>query len=169
LLYLSGMEAIIFSYREALLLSSIAVVGFYTIIQASLHPFKGRLTNILDIIFMGIFLLLATVTLYLYPSIDGYDEVNIVVKVLGYLSFVLFCVMVAYHVYHITKDTHWNIYLTNMFHKKVKKHSEKLDFLTSVAASDKGELFSYSSSSSYIELEKIPKSERFRESLLEQM
>jgi len=169
LLYLSGMEVIIFTYREALLLSSIAVVGFYTIVQTYFHPFKGRLTNILDIAFMGIFLLIATITLYLYPSIDGYDEVNIVVKVLGYLSFVFFCIVVIYHVYHTTRRTQWNIYLTDMFQKKMRKHSEKLDFSTSTAASDKGELFNYSSSNTYIELETIPKSERFRETLLEQM
>jgi len=169
MLYLSGMEVIIFTNREALLLSSIAVVGFYTIVQTSFHPFKGRLTNILDIVFMGIFLHIATITLYLYPSEDGYDEVNIVVKVLGYLSFVFFCIVVAYHVYHTTRRTQWNIYLTDMFQKKMRKHSEKLDFLTSTAASDKGELFNYSSSNTYIELERIPESERFRESFLEQM
>ena len=169
LLYISGMEAIIFSYREALLLSSIAVIGFYTIVQASFHPFKGRLTNTLDIVFMGIFLLIATITLYLYPSTDSFDKVNIVVKVLGYLSFAFFCILVAYHVYHTTRHTHWNIYLTDMFQKKMKKHSEKLDFLTSTAASDRAELYHYNSSHTYIELETLPKSERFRETLLEEL
>ena len=70
LLYLSGMEAIIFTYREALLLSSIAVVAFYTIVQASFGPFKDKLINFLDLIFMGIFLLLDTVALYIYPSTE---------------------------------------------------------------------------------------------------
>ena len=121
LLYFSGMEAIIFTYREALLLSSIAVVGFYTRVQASFHPFKDKLINFLDLMFMGIFLLL--VALYIYPSKDGHDKVNIAVNFsVGYLSFVFFCLVVLYHSYHITKHTHLNIYLTNLFWNKVNRH-----------------------------------------------
>ncbi|XP_065914017.1 uncharacterized protein [Dysidea avara] len=167
LLYLSGMEAIIFSYREALLLSSIAVVGFFTIVQASIHPFKDKLINALDIMFMGIFLLLATVTLYLYPTTDSFDKVNIVVKVLGYLSFVLFCTIAAYHVYHITRHTRWNIHLTDLFWKKVNKRRDQFKFLPTRSGSDSG-LYEYGDHN-YRKLETFPQKERFQESLLEQM
>ena len=40
----------------------------------------------------------------------------------------------------------------------MKKHSEKLDFLTATANShEKTELYHYSSSQTYIELETVPK------------
>ena len=159
LLYLSGMEAIIFSYREALLLSSIAVVGFYTVVQAAIHPFKDKLINALEVIFMGIFLLLATITLYLYPNTDNFNRVNIVVKVLGYLSFVLFCAVVAYHVYHVTKNTRWNNYVRDLFWKKVNKHHQQLKVFQNSELEDH----------SYRKLEASTEKEKFQESLLEYM
>ena len=49
LLYLSAMEAIIFSSREALLLSSIAVVAFFGLLQAYVNPFKSKLVDAVDL------------------------------------------------------------------------------------------------------------------------
>jgi len=80
LIYLSTMESIIPSYPEALLLSNIIVVLVFAIWQAYIRPFKNTLINILDLIFMGIFILLSIITLYLYPSTSGYDKVNIAVN-----------------------------------------------------------------------------------------
>ena len=116
---------------------------------------------------MGIFLLLATVTLYLYPSTDSYGKVNIVVKVLGYLSFVLFCTIVAYHVYHIKKHTHWNIYLSDLFWKKINKHREQLKFLPAQSGSN-SEFYQHGEHN-YRKLETFSQKEPFQESLLEQM
>ncbi|XP_065914891.1 uncharacterized protein [Dysidea avara] len=166
LLFLSGMEAIIFTYKETFLLSSIAIVGCFTIVQASFHPFKDKLINFLDLIFMSIFLLLATVTLYLYPSTEGYDEVSIVVKVLGSLSFVFFCLIVLYHSYHITRHTRWNMYLTDIIWNEVNNSSVPYHFLSSQNSSQSD---ISQRDHNYRKLESIPPHARFRESLLEQM
>ncbi|XP_065914525.1 uncharacterized protein [Dysidea avara] len=96
LIYLAVTEAVLFSSDEALLLSNIFVVGFFAFIQAFILPFKTLLSNVLDLLFMGIFLILCIVAQILYPS--GTD-LDIVVNILGYFSFVLFSFIVIYHVY----------------------------------------------------------------------
>ena len=55
--------------------------------------------------FMGIFIILATVTLYLYPSTSGHKE-YVAVNILGGVAFLLFCVIIIFHlsdaVMHLT-------------------------------------------------------------------
>ena len=103
LVYLSIMEAVISDDKETVLLSSIVVVGTFAFIQASVFPFRNKLINIMDLIFTGIFLLLSSIVLYFHPNVNGYRKVNIAVNVLGYTSFVVFCVIIVYHIYHATK------------------------------------------------------------------
>ena len=105
LIYLSTMESIIRSYQEALLLSVVIAVLAFAIVQAYIRPFKNTIINILDLIFMGIFILLSVITLYIYPSTSSYAEVNIAVKVLGSVAFVLFCFVLVFHVHNIIKKT----------------------------------------------------------------
>ena len=107
LIYLSGMESIIFSYQEALLLSSIVVILAFTIIQAYIHPFKNTMVKILDLLFMSIFIMLSVITLYLYPTTSGYERVNIVVNVLGYVTFFIICLVVGFHINNAVKHTRW--------------------------------------------------------------
>ena len=167
LLYLSAMEAVIFSSREALLLSSIAVVGFFALLQAYVHPFKDKLVDAIDLIFMGVFLLLAAVTLYLYPSENGFEEVNIAVTVLGYVGFILFLVVIAYHVHHKTRHAKWNVYLTEYFRKKVNKQYKRHSIIS--LSGSLGNDSTYHSDHRYSEINTIPKSARFQESFLEEM
>ncbi|XP_065893230.1 uncharacterized protein [Dysidea avara] len=168
LLYLSAMEAVIFSSREALLLSSIAVVGFFALLQAYVHPFKDKLVDAIDLIFMGIFLLLAAVTLYLYPSENGFEEVNIAVTVLGYVGFILFLVVIVYHVYDATKHTQWNIWLTKLFWVRVTKYCNKGNNFLPSTNSVETDFTSYSGQS-YNESDGNSPYVRFQESFLEQI
>ena len=105
LMYLSGMESIIFSYEESLLLSSIVVIFALTVMQAYVNPFKQTLINILDLLFMSIFIVLSVITLYLYPSDSGYERVNIATNVLGYVAFFITCLVVAFHINNVVKHT----------------------------------------------------------------
>ena len=52
--------------------------------------------NAVDQAFMGTFLLLAAVVLYLYPNENGFEEVKIAITVLGYVGFVLFLIVIMY-------------------------------------------------------------------------
>ena len=56
----------------------------------------GPVSNVLDLLFMGIFLILCIVTHILYQD---NDDVNTAVNVLGYFSFMLFCFIAVYHFY----------------------------------------------------------------------
>ena len=129
LLYLSGMEAVNFSLPEALLLSSIITVGVFMCMQSYIQPYKTTLNNTVELLFIGIFFLIAMVTLYLYPSTNGYEDVNIVVQVLGYLSFFMFCLVVVYHVYSATRHKLWNIYLTDCAWKVINKYKNRYSLL----------------------------------------
>jgi len=100
------MEAAILDNKETILLSSIMVVGTFAFIQASVFPFKNKLINIMDLIFTGIFLLLSSIILYFHPNVNGYRKVNIAVNIFGYTSFIVFCVIILYHIYHATKGLH---------------------------------------------------------------
>ncbi|XP_065914879.1 uncharacterized protein [Dysidea avara] len=96
LIYLALTEAVLFSNDQALLLSNIFAVGFFAFAQTFILPFKTLLSNVLDLLFMGILLILCIATHILYQDDDDiYSAVN----VLGYFSFVLFCFIIIYHVY----------------------------------------------------------------------
>ena len=116
---------------------------------------------------MGVFLLLAAVTLYLYPSENGFEEVNIAVTVLGYVGFILFLVVIAYHIHHKTRHAKWNVYLTEYFQKKVNKQYKHRNIIS--LSGSLGNDSTYHSDHRYSEINTIPKSARFQESFLEEM
>ena len=107
LVYLSAIDSVLFSYQEASLLSGVVVVLAFAIVQAYIHPFKNTLINVLDLMFTGIFTLLSVITLYLYPTTSGYDEVNIGVNILGFVAFFLFCLVIVFHIHNVVKHTKW--------------------------------------------------------------
>ena len=106
LIFLSTMESVIFSYQEALLLSGATVLFAFVIVQAYIQPFKNTIINLLDLLFMGLFILLSMITLYLYPSTSGYNEVNVAVNI-AYAAFFLFCLIMGYHVHTSLKTLAW--------------------------------------------------------------
>jgi len=130
------MEAVIFDYREALLLSSIAVVGFFAIIQSYIRPFKYSFVNLLDLTFMGAFLLLSAVTLYLNPTTNGFTDVNIAVSVLGYFGFTLFLLVVLYHIFMINKHTRVCVSIIEQGQNWQKMIKNALSFLLPSATND---------------------------------
>ena len=166
------MEAVIFSYPESLLLSSIIVVGIFMFAQGYIHPYKTTLNNITDLIFMGIFFIIATVSLYFYPSKYGYEEVNIVVKVFGYLSFVIFCLIVLYHCYYVTRHKRWNIYLTDCAWRFIKNCKDKYGVLwepDTVNFKANHDMHNFSTHTYQGVADSSGTMVRFRESLLEYM
>ena len=150
LIYLSGMESIIFSYQEALLLSGATVLFAFAMVQAYIHPFKNTLINLLDLLFMGLFILLSMITLYLYPSTSGYDEVNTAVNIV-YIAFLLFCLIVGYHIHAALKSFAWYGRTTkkmmdksNMKNWKVNQHFSLSTTATSIDyKSDSDSNYSY--------------------------
>ena len=105
-IYLSGIESIIFTHQEAQLLSGTTVLFMFVMVQAYIQPFKNVIINLLDLLFMGIFILLSMITLYLYPSTSGYDDVNSAVNI-SYAAFFLFCLVVCYHIHIALKQFTW--------------------------------------------------------------
>ena len=125
LIYLSGMESIIFSYQEAQLLSGITVLFVFVVVQAYIQPFKNMIINLLDLLFMGIFILLSMITLYLYPSTSGYDEVNSAVNI-SYAAFFLFCLVACYHIHTALKQFAWYGRATKTLMTKSKMEDWKI-------------------------------------------
>ena len=123
LTFLSAMEAIIVLNREALLLSGIFVVAAFITLQAYIHPFKNTLVSILDLIFMELFVALSLISLYLYPK---YDSVNIAVNVFGYTAFLVFCLVLVYHIHNIFKYTRWFVSINVVLAKELNKIKMKL-------------------------------------------
>ena len=158
LVYLSGMESVLFSYQEASLLSGVVVVLAFAIVQAYIHPFKNTLVNILDLTFTGIFILLSVITLYLYPSTSGYDKVNIAVYVLVLVAFFFFLVVIAVHVHNAVKHTRWYNHAIFVVDKKLKV-KEKWEYLFSSSTKDL----------EYTDTFELPDYSRLRESFLEQL
>ena len=107
LIYLSGMESIIFAYQEALLLSTIVVVVISAILQAYVCPFKNMTMDMLDLSLTGIFILLSVITLYSYPSAYGYGTVSIAVDILGSMALFLFCIVILGHINNVVKHAKW--------------------------------------------------------------
>ena len=173
LLYLSLMEAVIFSFPESLLLSSIIVVGVFMFAQGYIHPYKTTLNNITDLVFMGLFFIIATVSLFFYPSVNGYEKVTINVKVCGYVSFVVFCLVVLYHCYYVTRHKHWNVFLTDHVWRFINNYKNKYDLLwepTAVVNVKPDHDMDNLSTHKYQEVDDSSgRMVRFRESLLEYM
>ena len=124
LIYLSGMESILFSYQNSLLLSGVVVVLLFAFIQAYLHPFKNKINNILDLMFMGIFITLAIVILYLYPNTTGNEE-NIAINLLGSVAFLLFIFIIIFHLHDVLMDFTWYSKLTEPLKTKFNKNMQK--------------------------------------------
>ena len=167
LIYLSVMEVVIFDFREALLLSSIAVVGLFAVIQSYIRPFKNKITNILDLAFMGVFLLLSAVALYFSPTTSGYAEVNIAVSVFGSIGFILFLLVVLYHIYQISKHTKLCMWLIEQYQKTVNKIQNSSNF--SPPRPPRNNTFSLDHS--YVKVGDLPQlpEEQFQESLFEHL
>ena len=125
LIHLAIMETVIFADIEALLLSSITVVGAFTIVQAYIRPFKSSFINILDLSFTSIFLLMSSIVLYLNPTSNGYKGSDIVVRCLGYVAFLLFTVVVIYQIRYVSRKYSWYINASEKFWKKMYKHKER--------------------------------------------
>ena len=106
LIYLSGMESLLFSYQDSLLLSGVLAVLLFAFIQAYIHPFKNTINNILDLMFMVIFIALSSVILYLYPSTSGKEE-NITVNIFGSMAFVLFCFITIFYLHNAIMQFVW--------------------------------------------------------------
>ena len=107
LIYFSGMESILFSYQDSLLLSGVIVIILFTVIQAYIHPFKNSVNNTLDLAFMEIFITLAVVILYLYPDTLGHEG-NIAVNILGSIAFILFCLILIFHFHNTIMHLTWH-------------------------------------------------------------
>ncbi|XP_065915059.1 uncharacterized protein [Dysidea avara] len=158
LVYLSGMESVLFSYQEASLLSGVVVVLAFAIVQAYIHPFKNTLINVLDLTFTGIFILLSVITLYLYPSTSGYDEVNIAVNVLGFVAFFFFLVVIVFHIHNAVKHTKWYNRVVSVLQERLKL-KEKWEYLFPSETKDL----------EFTDTFDLPDYSRLRESFLEQL
>ena len=128
LISLSILETIGFQFTEVLLVSSMKIVGAFALSQAYCHPFKSTLINILELTFMSIFLLQSAVTLYFYPSIYGYNEVNTAVIVFGALAFVLFCLVILFHVHNVCSHTTWHATVRQAFEGHFRKYLPKKSY-----------------------------------------
>ena len=98
LIYFAGMEVILHSYQGPLLLSGVIVILLFVLMQAYIHPYNNRINNSLDLMFMGIFITLATVVLYLYPNTTS-NKQYIAVHILGGVAFLLFCFIIIFHLH----------------------------------------------------------------------
>ena len=137
LIYLSGMESLLFSYQDSLLLSGVLAVLLFAFIQAYIHPFKNTINNILDLMFMVIFIALSSVILYLYPSTSGKEE-NITVNIFGSMAFVLFCFITIFHLHNAIMQFVWYLKFIDALKAKfnIKNIGRNWNSLLSIAASD---------------------------------
>ena len=168
LIYLAIMETIIFADIEALLLSSIIVVGTFTIFQAYIRPFKDSFINIMDLAFTGNFLLISSIVLYLNPTVNGYKDSDIVVNVLGIVAFLMFCIVIVYHIRFVSKKYTWYIDTSQKFWKKIKSYEDsKLisAFLSADTIHKKANLDRYHA----MEDLEVSQEEQYQEPLFEKM
>ena len=120
LVLLSAVSFVAFESPETVLAVSIVIIGMFTLVQAYICPYKSRLINTLDLIFMEIFLLLGVLSLFFsfINSTSNYDNVDITVTVFGYCSFLLFLLLIVYHIYNISKEKKWFTPIAGIFSKK---------------------------------------------------
>ena len=123
------MKSILFSYQDSLLLSGVVVILLFTVIQAYIYPFKNRINNILDLLFMGIFITLAIVILYLYPN-TGHEE-YIAVNILGGTIFLLFLFIMIFHLHNV-----WYSKFTEALNIKFNMKNDKWNPLHPIGVSD---------------------------------
>ena len=127
LIYLSGMESVLFSYQHSLLLSAVLAVLLFTIIQAYIRPFKKSINNSLDLMFMGIFIILGIVILYLHPDTLRNKD-HIAVKILGGVAFFLFCVIILFHLHDVLMHLTWYSNFTKALRIKFNMKIVKSDW-----------------------------------------
>ena len=109
------------------LISCLVAVGTFTFIQASVFPFKNKLINILDLLFSGIFLPLSSVVLCTSIQVLMVTKEQLAVRVFGYSSFAVFCVVILYHIYRATKGSSCyfkNFDTVNRLKDKYEKNKE---------------------------------------------
>jgi len=82
------------------------------------------------------------------------------------VGFILFLVVIVYHVHHKTRHTKWNIYLTEIFQKKVSKQNKRRSVIS--LSGSLGSDSSHHSDHRYSQINSIPKSAQFQESFLEE-
>ena len=121
LICISGLESYLFSNQ--LLLSGVIVILFFALMQAYIHPFKSTINNTLDLMFMGLFITLSVVVLYLYPNTSDTKQ-SIAVNILGSLAFLLFCFIMIFHIHDTVK--HFKFYSKFIETLKIKFYVEKL-------------------------------------------
>ena len=109
LIFLSTMESALFQYQESLLFSAVVAVFLFAFVQAYVHPFKTKINNILDLMFMGIFIILGIVILFLNSNMSDYEDYtyNIAVNSLGGVGFLLFCVVIIFHLQYALHYLTW--------------------------------------------------------------
>ena len=109
LIFLSTMESALFQYQESLLFSAVVAVFLFAFVQAYVHPFKIKINNILDLMFMGIFIILGIVILFLNSNMSDYEDYtyNIAVNTLGGVGFLLFCVIIIFHLQYALHYLTW--------------------------------------------------------------
>ena len=84
------MESILFSYQDSLLLSGVIVILLFVLMQAYIHPFKNTINNMLDLMFMVVFIALSIVVLYLYTDTLGHKKF-IAISIFGGIAFLFSC------------------------------------------------------------------------------
>ena len=163
LIYLSGMESISFSYQDSLQVSGAVIVLLFALIQAYIHPFKNKINNILDLMFMGIFITLAIVSLHLYPPDTSHLKETIAVETLGSVAFFLFCFIIFFHLNDALNSFTWYSIFTKSFKAKfnIKNNWNPLHSITSKDAIQKPDKSSVNDSLKYACLQESLLEEQF--------
>ena len=137
LIYFSALESFLFSHQGSLLLFGIVVVLLFALIQSYIHPFKNTIHNILDLTFMGFFIILSIIVLYLYPNTPGHEEF-IAVNIIGSFAFLLFCLIITFHVNDALMHFTWYSRINETLKTKLNKKVSKLNWnpLNSIITGD---------------------------------
>ena len=144
LIYFSVMESILFSYQDTVLLSGVIVILLFVLMQAYIHPFKSTINNMLDLMFMVIFIALSTVILYLYPDTPGNKKL-IAISIFGGVAFLLLCFIIIIHLHdmlmHFSQYSKFIETLQAKFHmKKSNKKWNLMRFISTENINHKPEL-----------------------------
>ena len=129
LIYFSEMESALISYQDSLLLSGVVVILLFALIQACISPFKSTIINTLDLMFMGLFIALSIVVLYLYPNTSG-NEQYVAINVLGGMAFLLFCFIIIFHLHDALKYFTFYSHFTETLKTKRKLKGSWNQFLS---------------------------------------
>ena len=120
LIYFSALESFLFSHQGSLLLFGVVVVLLFALIQSYIHPFKNTIHNILDLAFMGLYIILSIIVLYLYPNTPGHKEF-IAVNIIGSIAFLLFCLIILFHLSGALMHFTWYFRIKETLKTKLSK------------------------------------------------